>query len=198
MSHLGDRLSALIDGELNAAERDRVHAHLAGCAECRAEANELRALKKELRDLGDVPPGDGLTRRLIGIAEPGAPVPPRRQARRMTGSSSRPRPGFRTVPGAVGGTGPASRPPSRPAPVRGPGPRRRRARYLALGVVSCAVAGLSVTAFTMGGGQQTPGPRITPQVQLYSVQHALTTGQLPPGGSSGVPAPESTGSTPLP
>lgn len=198
MSHLGDRLSALIDGELNAAERDRVHAHLAGCAECRAEANELRALKKELRDLGDVPPGDGLTRRLIGIAEPGAPVPPRRQARRMTGSSARPRPGFRTVPGAVGGTGPASRPPSRPAPVRGPGPRRRRARYLALGVVSCAVAGLSVTAFTMGGGQQTPGPRITPQVQLYSVQHALTTGQLPPGGSSGVPAPESTGSTPLP
>jgi anti-sigma factor RsiW len=198
MSHLGDRLSALIDGELNAAERDRVHAHLAGCAECRAEANELRALKKELRDLGDVPPGDGLTRRLIGIAEPGAPVPPRRQARRMTGSSARPQPGFRTVPGAVGGTGPASRPASRPAPVRGPGPRRHRARYLALGVVSCAVAGLSVTAFTMGGGQQTPGPRITPQVQLYSVQHALTTGQLPPGGSSGVPAPESTGSTPLP
>ena len=76
--------------------------------------------------------------------------------------------------------------------------RRHRARYLALGVVSCAVAGLSVTAFTMGGGQQTPGPRITPQVQLYSVQHALTTGQLPPGGSSDVPAPESTGSTPIP
>jgi len=198
MSHLGDRLSALIDGELNAAERDRVHAHLAGCAECRAEANELRALKKELRDLGDVPPGDGLTRRLIGIAEPGAPVPPRRQARRMTGSSARPRPGFRTVPGAVGAPGPASRPPSRPVPVRGPGHRRHRARYLALGVVSCAVAGLSVTAFTMGGGQQTPGPRITPQVQLYSVQHALTTGQLPPGGSAGVPVPESTGSTPLP
>jgi anti-sigma factor RsiW len=198
MSHLGHRLSALIDGELSAAERDRVHAHLAGCAECRAEANELRALKKRIRGLGEVPPGDGLIQRLIGIAEPGAPVPPRRQARRMTGSSSRPRPGFRTVPGAVTGTGPASRPPARPAPVRGPGRQRHRARYLALGVVSCAVAGLSVTAFTMGGGQQTPGPRITPQVQLYSVQHALTTGQLPPGGSAGVPAPESTGSTPLP
>jgi anti-sigma factor RsiW len=198
MSHLGDRLSALIDGELNAAERERVHAHLAGCAECRAEANELRALKKQLRGLGDVPHDDQLTRRLVSMAEPGAPVPPRRQARRMTGSSSRPRPGFRTVPGAAAGTGPASRPPVRPAPVRGPGRPRRRARYLALGVVSCVVAGLSVTAFTMGGDQQTPGPRITPQVQLYSVQHALTTGQLPPGGSSGVPAPETTGSAPLP
>ncbi|HEX3751366.1 MAG TPA: zf-HC2 domain-containing protein [Streptosporangiaceae bacterium] len=198
MSHLGNRLSALIDGELNAAERERVHAHLAGCAECRAEANALRALKKRMRGLGEVPPGDRLTQRLIGIAEPGAPVPPRRQARRMTGSSSRPRPGFRTVPRAATGTGPAARPPARPTPVRGPGRRRHPARYLALGVVSCAVAGLSVTAFTMGGGQQTPGPRITPQVQLYSVQHALTTGQLPPGGSSGVPAPESTGSTPIP
>jgi anti-sigma factor RsiW len=198
MSHLGNRLSALIDGELNAAERDRVHAHLAGCAECRAEANELRALKKTMRGLGEVPPGDGLTRRLINIAEPGAPVPPRRQARRVAGSSARPRPGFRTVPGAVTGAGPASRPPARPASARGPVHRRHPARYLALGVVSCAVAGLSVTAFTMGGGQQTPGPRITPQVQLYSVQHALTTGQLPPGGSAGVPVPESTGSTPLP
>jgi anti-sigma factor RsiW len=198
MSHLGNRLSALIDGELNAAERDRVHAHLAGCAECRAEANELRALKKRLRGLGDVPPGDGLTQRLIGIAEPGAPVPPRRRAR-MNGSPARPRPGFRTVPGS--GAGPASRRPgrsARPTQALRPGHHHHKRRYLALGVVSCVVAGLSVTAFTMGGDQQTPGPRITPQVQLYSVQHAITTGQVPSGGSSSVPVPEFTGSTPLP
>ncbi len=208
MSHLGNRLSALIDGELSAAERDRIHAHLAGCAQCRAEANDLRALKRRMRGLGETPPSDALTQRLISIAEPGAPVPPRRRARRMTGSSSRPRPGFRTVsgagaglgsvPGSAAGAGPASRPPGRPAPARHPRHRRHRGRYLALGVVSCVFAGLSVTAFTMGGSQQTPGPRITPQVQLYSVQHALTTGQVPAGGSSGLPAPEFTGSTPLP
>ena len=198
MSHLGHRLSALVDGELSAAERDRVHAHLAACAACRAEANELRALKKRMGGLGEVAPGDALTRRLVSMAEPGAPLPPRRQARRMTGSSSRPRPGFRTVPGAAAGTGPASRPPVRPAPVRGPGRLRHRARYLALGVVSCVVAGLSVTAFTMGCDQQTPGPRITPQVQLYSVQHAITTGQVPSGGSSAVPVPEFSSSAPLP
>jgi anti-sigma factor RsiW len=42
MSHLGDRLSALIDGELDGAERDRAYAHLASCEPCRTEAAELR------------------------------------------------------------------------------------------------------------------------------------------------------------
>jgi anti-sigma factor RsiW len=188
MEHLGYRLSALVDGELSADERDRVHAHLARCADCRAEANELRALKKRMSGLGDVAPGDALTARLIGVAGPGAPVPPRRRARRLT---KRPRSGFRTVPGA------RVAPASAPVPVR-PGHRRHRGRYLAVGVVSCVFAGLSVTAFTMGGGQGNPGPRITPPVQLYSVQHAITTGQVPSGGSSGAPRPDSTGSTSLP
>ena len=48
MSHLGDRLSALVDGELDGAERDRAYAHLAGCEQCRNEAAELRALKRKL------------------------------------------------------------------------------------------------------------------------------------------------------
>jgi anti-sigma factor RsiW len=211
MSHLGDRLSALADGELSAAERDRAHAHLAGCEACRAEANQLRALKKRMRGLGEVPPDDALTQRLIAIAEPGLPVPPRRRARRMNGPASRPRPGFRTAPGAAvppragvapgagvpsgAGVAPASR---RPGRVLRTAHRRPRRRYLALGVVSCVFAGLSVTAFTMGGDQQTPGPRITPQVQLYSVQHAITTGQVPSGGSSAVPAPEFSSSAPRP
>jgi anti-sigma factor RsiW len=205
MSHLGYRLSALVDGELSAAERDRVHAHLAGCEACRAEANQLRALKKRMRGLGEVPPDDALTQRLIAIAEPGPPVPPRRRARRMNGPASRPRPGFGTAPGggvppsagvAPGaGVAPASR---RPGRVLRTGHRRPRRRYLALGVVSCVFAGLSVTAFTMGGDQQTPGPRITPQVQLYSVQHAIITGQVPSGGASAVPAPAFSSSAPLP
>ncbi|HEY6498034.1 MAG TPA: zf-HC2 domain-containing protein [Streptosporangiaceae bacterium] len=188
MSHLGNRISALVDGELSAEESDRVHAHLARCAACRAEARELRALKQRVRGLADVAPDDALTARLIRIAEPGAPVPPRRRARRLT---ARMRPGFRTVPRA--GTGPG---PSR-GPVR-PGQRRHRGRYLALGVVSCVFAGLSVTAFTMGGTDDNPGPRVTPPVQLYSVQHAITTGQVPLGGSANGPSPVFTGTNALP
>ena len=188
MSHLGNQLSALVDGELSAEESDRVHAHLARCPECRDEARALRALKKRVHDLDDATPGDALTARLIRIAEPGAPVPPRRRARRL---SARLRPGFRTVPGA--GSGPAAaRSPARP------GPRRNRRRYLALGVVSCVFAGLSVTAFTMGGADDHPGPRVTPPVQLYSVQHAITTGQVPSGGAANAPSPALTTSAALP
>ena len=73
--HLGARLSALIDGELSPAERDRAHAHLVACAACRAEANTLRELKKTMRGLPDAPSGDALTGRLLAIGGPGGPVP---------------------------------------------------------------------------------------------------------------------------
>src|ERR1700759_3660584 len=189
MSHLGNRISALVDGELSAEESDRVHAHLARCPACRAEAQELRALKQRLRGLPDTTPDDALTARLIRIAEPGAPGPPRRRPRRLT---ARVRPGFRTVPRAAGPGRGAGR-----GPVR-PGQRRHRGRYLALGVVSCVFAGLSVTAFTIGGTDDNPGPRVTPPVQLYSVQHAITTGQVPLGGSASAPSPVFASSSALP
>ena len=52
MSHLGHRLSALIDGELNDARRERVLAHLARCEDCRREAAALRLLKQRMHTLG--------------------------------------------------------------------------------------------------------------------------------------------------
>ena len=68
MSHLGDRLSALVDGELDGAELDRAHSHLAGCEPCRTEAAELRALKQKLRGLMDGAPAEAaMTRRLIAM-----------------------------------------------------------------------------------------------------------------------------------
>jgi anti-sigma factor RsiW len=184
MSHLGRRLSGLIDGELNGAERDRVHAHLARCVTCRAEAKELRELKRRMSALRDVASDDELTRRLVAIAEPGDPVPSRRRARRARRGRSPAHPAFRTF-------GPAAR----PGGARyGP----RRGRYVAFGVASCVVVGLGVTAFTVGGGQAAPGPRITPPVQMYSVQHAITTGQVPFGGSSAGPGPDVSGPSQAP
>ncbi len=164
MSHLGDRLSALIDGELDGAELDRAHAHLAGCEQCRAEAAELRALQQKLRALtADGPAEAAMTRRLIAMTGPGGPLPPRRRVLRL---APRPRP-----------AGPRTRRPSRPK-------RSVRRRYLVLGTVS-VVVGLGAAAFTVGGGGQvTPGPKITPPVEMYSVQHAITTGEVPFAGPS--------------
>lgn len=43
--HLGERLSKLVDGELGADTRDRVLAHIATCAKCKAEVDVQRRLK---------------------------------------------------------------------------------------------------------------------------------------------------------
>jgi hypothetical protein len=163
MSHLGNRLSALVDGELGGAERDRAYAHLAGCEECLAEAAALRELKRQLRSLAAEAPAEAeMTERLMTAAVSAAPTNPVRQHRR------------RVVP--------------RPArALRGPGgssaPRRRMSkrnrRYLVLGTMSIVV-GLGTAAFSVGGsGDAGPGPKITPQFELYSEEHAITTGGVP-------------------
>jgi anti-sigma factor RsiW len=168
MSHLGDRLSALIDGELDGAERDRAYAHLAGCEPCRTEAAELRALKKKLSTLVSGAPAEAaMTRRLIAMTGPGGPLPPRRRLLRL-------------APGPQAATRRETR---RPGPR---GPARRR--YLLLGTVSLVV-GLGTAAFTAGGGgAAAPGPRITPPVEMYSVEHAITTGEVPFTGPSDRPS----------
>ena len=177
MSHLGDRLSALVDGELGGAELDRAHAHLAGCEQCRAEAAELRALKQKLRGLMDGAPAEAaMTRRLIAMTGPGGPPPPRRHL-------------LRVVPRRPA-TGPASSRPGSGPPLKTikPWPSARRRRYLVLGTVSLVV-GLGTAAFTVGGGgDAAPGPRITPQVEMYSVEHAITTGQVPFPGPAAKPS----------
>jgi anti-sigma factor RsiW len=68
MSHLGQRLSALIDGELDHDERDRVLGHLARCGWCRDEAAALRTLKRRMNALGEAAAGSGLTGRLMGLS----------------------------------------------------------------------------------------------------------------------------------
>ena len=76
MTCLGERLTALVDGELDHDERDKALAHLASCAGCRAEADTLRALKRRLSSLNDFPASTDLMSRLYGLGAEGAPVQP--------------------------------------------------------------------------------------------------------------------------
>lgn len=71
MSHLGERLSALIDGELSHAQRERVLAHLARCEPCRHEAAALRMLKQRMHALGEATANTALTDRLVALGAPG-------------------------------------------------------------------------------------------------------------------------------
>jgi hypothetical protein len=153
VSHLGQRISALIDGELTDAERDRVLTHLAGCDECRQEAVALRALKRRMHSLGEAMVDAALTGRLMAMATPGEPGH----------APWRPRPAF---PGA---------------------------RLLTAGLLASAMTGLGATAFFVGGEPQAPGPKVTPAVDTFLVQHAIVTGDVPvapvtAGSSGGAPA----------
>jgi anti-sigma factor RsiW len=67
VSHLGHRLSALIDGELGHVQRERVLAHLARCEPCRREAAALRALKQRMHALGEATANTALTDRLVAL-----------------------------------------------------------------------------------------------------------------------------------
>ncbi len=153
MSHLGQRISALIDGELSDTERDRVLTHIAGCDECRQEAVALRALKHRMHSLGEAMVDAALTGRLMAMA-----MPP--DGRPWT-----------------------ARPPWRP---RGAFPA---ARMLTAGILASTVAGLGAAAFFAGGEPQAPGPKVTPAVDTFLVQHAIVTGDLPvtplTGGTAG-------------
>jgi anti-sigma factor RsiW len=153
VSHLGDQLSALVDGELGGAELDRANAHLAACGACRVEANALRRLKHELHALAaEVNDADEITRRLLAMlsqAGPADPVAARRLGRVRGGR------------------------------LRGRSTGRRRGRYVLWSAVSLVVVGIGTAAFGMGGGSGPAGPRITPQLQVFDIEHAITSGVVP-------------------
>ncbi|MGW1776872.1 anti-sigma factor family protein [Streptomyces sp. NPDC002104] len=65
--HLGDRLAALVDGELSHDARERVLAHLATCAKCKAEADAQRRLKTMFVESAPPPLSAGLLARLQGL-----------------------------------------------------------------------------------------------------------------------------------
>ncbi|MFF4112646.1 zf-HC2 domain-containing protein [Streptomyces sp. NPDC001714] len=71
--HLGDRLSALVDGELGHETRERVLAHLATCARCKAEADAQRALKNVFAAAAPPPPSESFLARLQGLPGGGDP-----------------------------------------------------------------------------------------------------------------------------
>ncbi|MGH3164819.1 MAG: anti-sigma factor family protein [Trebonia sp.] len=180
MSHLGDNLSALVDGELSGADLDRANAHLASCDKCRGEAATLRLLKRELRALvADAGDDDALTRRLLAMAvftddQSGLDGQDRRGSGHGEGNMTHavaPRPAFRTYHEAWD---------RRPL-------RSSRHRYFTWGAVSLAVVGgLGAAAFSIGGGSPGPGtgttsvvPQVVPQVEWFNAEHAIDSGDVP-------------------
>lgn len=171
MSHLGDLLSALVDGELSGAELDRANAHVAACGACRVEANALRRLKHELRSVAEAVDSADITSRLLAMTSQAAADDFRIPLRRLEREPGR----RRRARGA--GRVPLTAAYLATSPRRLPG--RRRRRYLLWGTVSLVVVGIGSAAFGMGGGSSGPAPRITPQLEVFDAQHAMVSGDLP-------------------
>jgi anti-sigma factor RsiW len=164
MSHLGHRLSALIDGELDGMERDRVLVHLAGCDSCREDAVALRTLKRRMNALGEAAADSELTRRLMGLAQPSGAGQRGGQARwsHMAAAGSFASHGGREL---------------------------RPSWYVAFGATAVVLVGVGTAAFLAGGSREQPEPRVTPAVDTYVLQHDLMTGVVPAGSAEFGPHP---------
>lgn len=77
--HLGDLLSALLDGELPRSAEEAARAHLAACPSCRSEMEDVRAAQTWLRALPVAEPPFGFLERLVlePPADLGRRQPPR-------------------------------------------------------------------------------------------------------------------------
>jgi hypothetical protein len=65
-------------------------------------------------------------------------------------------------------------------PVAVAGPRELRpGRTVVAGAVAFLVVGLGAAAFAAGGSDGQPGPRVTPAVDVFMMQHEITTGEIP-------------------
>ena len=71
--HLGDRLSALVDGELGHDTRERVLAHVATCPKCKAEVDAQRRLKNVFAEVAPPAPSESFLARLQGLPAGGDP-----------------------------------------------------------------------------------------------------------------------------
>jgi hypothetical protein len=71
-AHLGDRVSAIVDGQLDPAATERALAHVACCARCAADLASARSARRLLSGVDDVRPAGDLTARLLAL---GGPLP---------------------------------------------------------------------------------------------------------------------------
>jgi hypothetical protein len=170
VSHLGERVSALIDGQLNAEATERAMAHLAGCRECRDAVEIERLTKTRLAYLCGPEPAGDLIGRLLAMGGPSGPLPPRPG---HVPGMPRPKP-LAVAAGPVlmradpvrppagrPAAGPRQTGPGQAGPGRRPSVRRRRARLAgavlgALGVVGAGVGGLVLTAPSITAGGLSP------------------------------------------
>jgi hypothetical protein len=194
VTHLGQRLSALIDGELEASERERALLHMVKCGSCRDEVAALWALKRRMNALNETVAGAGLaglTGRLMGLSD-ALDLDDSGLSRGMTSGET-----IWPPPPPPGGWPARGRGQQEAAPAdRNSHPDQRGGRLFLAGSVAIFLAGLGTAAVIAGGEPQAraPAPPVTPSVDVLVAPHNYVN-QGPSGGGPGsdVLAPRSRG-----
>ncbi|MBZ9597914.1 MULTISPECIES: zf-HC2 domain-containing protein [Streptomyces] len=176
--HLGDRLAALVDGELKHDARERVLAHLATCAKCKAEADAQRRLKTMFVESAPPPLSAGLLARLQGLPAGGPDGPAGPMGPPGPGAAERdPFEAF-----AYGLPVAAARPQQEGFRIHEVGRPRRRFAFVAAGAVSLAALALGGTLPLEGtepnGRGDSPAPASRPGPAL-PVSDAAVRDRLP-------------------
>ncbi|WP_456823261.1 zf-HC2 domain-containing protein [Cellulomonas sp. P5_E12] len=176
MSHLGSRISALVDGQLSVADTERALAHVAVCPECSAELAASRAARRALASADEMAPAPDLTARLLSLAASTEPAggdpfaPPVRQSRDELAS-------YGVASGGLGARGWRSG-----SSLRGDVGQRRSSVRIAAG----SMAGLGAVAamlFVLGERPDVvpsvhPGADLTLLGQAVTVDPATRTGSI--------------------
>jgi hypothetical protein len=178
MSHLGERVAALVDGELDHDSRDRAVAHLTRCEECRFAVSEQRWLKSRMRELAATEPSAALRSSLFEIARSRPDETDERPAvfHRAEPVAAMSLPNRSYLAPHVPTPGPTA---DAHASVRRTTDRRRRAGLVMAGAgsVGAAVLGLS---YALGGAPESPSPSpVSPPVGQFSAQFAGSSDGLP-------------------
>lgn len=194
MTHLGDRVSAFLDGQLPASAVERITAHLAVCRDCRRAVEHQREAKLALRGLGEPVPGPEFLGALAALGGPAGPLPPR--PGHVPGTPRPPLVGFagdlRAAPhlslAPAGGFAPPGDGEDAPG-VRRPvhsllRPSRRRWGGALLGAATVmGVSVLSATVLPVGGSSSAPLVRTPTGNLVVSPVSTAPSGQRRNGGS---------------
>jgi Putative zinc-finger len=178
MSHLGERVTALVDGQMPMESTERALMHVAGCPECRDAVELERLMKQRLASLRPPEPGLMLMGRLLDLAGPAGPLPPR--PGHVPGSPSpRPETFVGRPPGRRGSSRPAlARPKEAERTVRSSG-RAARNRMAAAVVGAACLVSAGVAGGIANGA--VAHDRVVPPVDSFVLEHQATTGTLPFG-----------------
>jgi hypothetical protein len=200
MSHLGERVTTLVDGQLSVEASERALMHIAGCADCRRAVEVERLTKRRLASLGGPSAEGDLVRRLLELAGPSGPLPPRPghvpgtprpQLTTASGLTSAPPElggvllieASRSLVAAVGTRPPGRRGSSRPlARAATVGRMARVSRSSRNRMAAAMVGAVCLVGAGVAGGVAHGGvvdQRVVPPVDSFVLEHSTTSSTLP-------------------